>query len=430
MKRIVCPVCQGIEFVKNPDGFLCKGCGISYSLSDVKGMMVEYEEGETSVVENKQLDNQASQKETLLNELRMIRSYIVNVKANSVDIDKYFMLDSKDKKSIEDYKAAEIQSLKTYTVKPITLDYLELHPEGNLAYTDFYNSKEIREGVFDIINQTKRKNEQQWADYINRFDLIEDIDISYKVEVKVIPNVLGKDKKYSDFSFDFITNSKKDIMNTIKERLTDYFATNAVFGKGKALDRTLLFEEKYIEQLIIKMSSIQNKKSLFGTKHVPLRTKELVFNDTFDIASKSNTDVEILNYVNDSIRIYGENIESVRKIFVATCDEIQAAKASFGKTYDLIPEERRNEKNILALMNILLNERATTIGEALNLLDTYDFRKNVMNNFNQLNAKINALGTIMIKEYEKMNSTLEHCSNTLQSVRKLAIANLVLNILK
>lgn len=41
MKRIVCEMCDGVEFVKQDGMFICQGCGCKYTVEEAKKMMVE-----------------------------------------------------------------------------------------------------------------------------------------------------------------------------------------------------------------------------------------------------------------------------------------------------------------------------------------------------------------------------------------------------
>ncbi len=50
MKKIVCELCEGNQFVKENGMFVCQGCGTSYSLEEAKGMMKEVDGEETSTV--------------------------------------------------------------------------------------------------------------------------------------------------------------------------------------------------------------------------------------------------------------------------------------------------------------------------------------------------------------------------------------------
>jgi len=43
MKRIVCELCEGMDFTKENGVFICKGCGTSYTAEEAKGMMREVE---------------------------------------------------------------------------------------------------------------------------------------------------------------------------------------------------------------------------------------------------------------------------------------------------------------------------------------------------------------------------------------------------
>lgn len=63
MKKIVCELCDGTEFVKEGGMFVCQGCGTKYTAEEAKSMMKEVEGGATvagAPVENpnqQQLDN-------------------------------------------------------------------------------------------------------------------------------------------------------------------------------------------------------------------------------------------------------------------------------------------------------------------------------------------------------------------------------------
>ena len=43
MNKIVCDLCEGMQFDKVDGRFVCKGCGTSYSAEEARGMMVEVE---------------------------------------------------------------------------------------------------------------------------------------------------------------------------------------------------------------------------------------------------------------------------------------------------------------------------------------------------------------------------------------------------
>ena len=45
MKKIVCDLCEGTQFVKEAGFFVCQGCGTKYSLEEAKSMMHEVEDG-------------------------------------------------------------------------------------------------------------------------------------------------------------------------------------------------------------------------------------------------------------------------------------------------------------------------------------------------------------------------------------------------
>ena len=50
MKKIVCELCEGTDFVKEDGMFVCQGCGTKYTLEEAKGMMREVEGGAAPVV--------------------------------------------------------------------------------------------------------------------------------------------------------------------------------------------------------------------------------------------------------------------------------------------------------------------------------------------------------------------------------------------
>lgn len=50
MKKIVCDLCEGTEFIKENGMFVCQGCGTKYSLDEAKSMMQEVEGEATPVV--------------------------------------------------------------------------------------------------------------------------------------------------------------------------------------------------------------------------------------------------------------------------------------------------------------------------------------------------------------------------------------------
>lgn len=39
MKQIVCELCEGTEFVKQDDMFVCQGCGTKYTIEQARSIM-------------------------------------------------------------------------------------------------------------------------------------------------------------------------------------------------------------------------------------------------------------------------------------------------------------------------------------------------------------------------------------------------------
>lgn len=39
MKKIVCEICEGNDFIKENGVFICQGCGCKYSAEEVKSML-------------------------------------------------------------------------------------------------------------------------------------------------------------------------------------------------------------------------------------------------------------------------------------------------------------------------------------------------------------------------------------------------------
>lgn len=61
MKKIICELCESMEFIKENGMFVCQGCGTKYTAEEVRGMMREVEGGAAPVMPagnpNQQLDN-------------------------------------------------------------------------------------------------------------------------------------------------------------------------------------------------------------------------------------------------------------------------------------------------------------------------------------------------------------------------------------
>ncbi len=126
MKKIVCEMCDGIEFAKADGMFVCQGCGTKYSAEEAKKLMVEVE---GDVQDNVKVENTATVEKYLASARR------AKQKEDWKETEKYYSM-------VEQEDPTNIEAIFYGTFAQVKLAMLEAE------------SREKRQGVFNVMEKS------------------------------------------------------------------------------------------------------------------------------------------------------------------------------------------------------------------------------------------------------------------------------------
>lgn len=417
MKKIVCEVCGGMNVRKINGAFVCQDCGIEYSLDDVKKLFVEVDDSvskKTEPLAKEEVVKPSANQEkyTILNQLKYSIDYLKLVRTKPIKAQSLFLVpEGKKNDNLLEYDEEEIRKLNTYRVEPIDDLYLRIHGTDEiyqcLTFSDVYDEyKNDKKNIFD-----ENKALEQALDITYGDNLAYNIELQFK----------GFKEKVSSYE-----NLRGEVGKTIKYSLETYLSDGSPvnYSLSKIYE---MFQKKNII-VSIKVEQYEKKKKLLKEKY------ELVNSNTYaDLFAKLPEDAKRKHYENEGlaelinpyIKEYGDRIEKVREKLITIVNGYKELKDYVMPALSQVPEKYRNENNLLCLISLFLENRITTIGEGLNMIDTYEFRSEVRNSLNTLNNKMDIIGIHMLD----LSETVKENQRTLETLKRLSIANLVVSFL-
>lgn len=428
MKKIVCEVCGSSDFIKMKGEFKCRECGMSYELEEIKKMMVESDEVNTLALHDTPEALDVDHRYELLNKLMIIREYIVRIKEKKVSLNHLFIADSKRTDFLE-YSPEEIKKLNTYRKEEFTYDEFKENFD-NLYTQNLFHPEGIEED-FNMVRYSKE--EEKWEIWNEKG--LEILNLADADSYFFTLTFGLRDTTYSDdYTISFTEDDKNNIMKKMYRKIVDALIRYNNNGVVRVLDKPYFnqvksYFEKYFTYLNVDVKMYKEKKTFVGNKSTLIRENKVVnfLNKVFSYMTKYDSKQlymdELYTKTNERIHKYSEEIEPLRDSLVSISESMQMVKNEFR----LIPEKNRNEKDILILMNAIYSERANTIGEALNLLDTYEFRGQVLDNFNELHEKINVLGQLAVRMNQTIEANFKRVENSLDIIETFTILNFFLN---
>ena len=127
LRKPVCELCGGTEFLKEDGMFVCQGCGTKYSLEEAKRLMsdVEGDASQASVASNPRMDNlyERARKSLEVNDLKHAAEYYKQIlDENPNDWEAYFYSYLGETTSFTNAQAASVASKLGSTI-PAAYDY-------------------------------------------------------------------------------------------------------------------------------------------------------------------------------------------------------------------------------------------------------------------------------------------------------------------
>lgn len=431
MKKIVCEVC-GSQNIKKENGvFVCKDCGIEYSSEEVKKLLVEVDEN--AVIKSHEIKSEVVKDEEfenflMLNQLKCFIEYIDKIEASPIKASDIFDVgDENSNDNLLDYSENELLELKPYVTTPIDEIYLDMFGIKNI-----YKSSRLDSALKDYESHFQEERKKYLEDTNKIFEIEKEDNLQYSFELDI--NTAKKvNKLFSPkFSPDMFNETLFKIMNSFFVADVTYHASD-LFGICDFLAKKRIVVDMEIQKY-------ETKKGLFGKKENLVSNKKIsnIFTKISSLVPREfkYSNSGLVDYINPVIEEYAEGIEPARKKIIDLVNSYKDLKDYISPIYKQVPKKYRNKKDLITIFDILLEKRAKSIGEALNLLDTYKYREQVLVNFEVLNNKLNILGASIYqihKELKEQNqelaSSIQNVAKATNEVKKLSKTNLVMSII-
>lgn len=366
MKRMVCEMCESTNFIRTATGYTCKDCGMEYSAEIAKTLLKEID---TVVINDDKVEvNEVSSVNESMNDSDLIRLksellvwYTFFEKCNEVEKDFYV--------DIEKSNGSTMHLL-----------------DRNIQ--------------FDVDQLKKKAHGKITTRCVDEFYKIQNLKNDYKSYIRKCETA---------------KTIEKDIDSYIKkERLAWFFMW---FGIGALL--TVIFSMVGVPVLIFSIVKRRKYKKelevLFQEKaeHGIKNDEELqelsfydwMFKNYINGNQKNEYTSKILNYYKKYDIKLVESIESYKDTII----ELKNIREEIIKKVSL-PEKYRNEESVKGLLSLVLDGRATSLKEAINLYEEEKFRSSMLQSINNLSAKIDGLANIMVKGFSVViDSNLMMC---------------------
>lgn len=420
MKKLVCEVCGGMNVKKQNGVFVCADCGIEYSLDEVKKLFVEMDEHSIVEEAKDEATISTSKNEDIIEKLKYSIDYLHFINTHQIMISSLFCLNKGEKDmNLLEMTPDSIRSLKTYRTEEIDENYISIHGL-NYIYKSVYFSDDYE------------KYKDNYGD--------PQIDVKFLKRIEDFLELTPGQYRYK-FIFTFNSLLEKKVVecnevlfeaveSSIKNTIVNYLGANTLSNYSFLKIANLL--KKRNLKVTLTVEKYIKKKGLLGEKTIVESTKEYNFSK-FLYELIESLDKTLPVFVNPYIKEYADNIEKVRENLIDLITPYYNMRNYIGPVYDSVPEKYRTEENLLCLISLFMENRITSIGEGLNMIDTYQFRTEVKSHLDdikkklaELDRKMNIVGS---KLYD-FECGVTSVSKKLDKLTKVSKANLVVSLLQ
>ena len=389
MKKIVCEVCGSTDFAKKDQEYSCKGCGMCYSVSDIKNLLVEVEEetpvakeapiaAEVHEVSHRTTLSVDSQGATVAGEQNLKLLYDLYCWHNfyqkcheleEVEPFKDELLEKNNDPANTDYSGCIAERIVSFdkdghfekvVLPEVKKKYVEIHPEVDQEY-EIYKADAIEKrarGKAIVERKTKMLY------FLLLFALI-------PIGICILVTIYNPEKSWSLIVGAIVSVIIGAILSA---DIKGAFADKVRRDNSKLIPPIHLEKKAWIDSIIYPSSEYIEYEKQKREKYSTL------FNEN-------------INYINDGI-------EKLRVVYNDLKHNIP------------LPVKYSDEYHVDCLLALVVDRRADTLKEAINLLETENYRSNVLASLNELNknllsldAKISALGNMV---YQGMTAIMQH----------------------
>jgi len=372
MKKMICEICGSSKIKKENGIFICKECGTEYSLLDAKNLIKEVEEIDEKKEEEIVIEEGTSvlPSDFPVEYEATTEDKIMKLKYDLLCWYRFFEKCHELEHSIfiSDQGA---NSNVDITVRKLNWDYntyfeTKLHGEFDKYYLRKYGKKLKDEHQAN--EKRKRNCNIESKNKIKALDKRQSIiAIKCIVVYLFIHAILALISLYTLFLI--------PISIPIGNKIIYYF-WDRIIAQKKAEELKIEKEETFEEYWIRHKQSSDTYKKLLKEKY-----------DEFLKRAKKSVEYLVSN-IPQLIEIKNQLIESVP-----------------------LPPSYSNEQSVKGLLTLVLNGRAHTLKEAINLLETEYYREAVLNSFRELNYNL----SLLVESIERLNYKMNSISNKLSS---------------
>lgn len=453
MKKMVCEIC-GSQSIKKENGvFICQECGTEYSLEEAKKLLKEISDEAVNV------STTNNQNEITISERKQEKSELLNVLLAWTNVIK-ILSDQKLYKinylenefwngnpTFEEVKTLEFGSTLKWSddiyKSHLTNSYLintgiYLHLENKKIFVEKF-PQDI-EFVINVLSMKKNEiNEfisywdKCYESYNVEFNKIRDKALSEHSKAFIYDSCSFKRIYESTISFDIsfsepnylynIDFSKTKFKNHDSKDIVNYFRILYFFG---------FFTDTTLENMVTSRS-VSNKnfptyfclnyfKNFYSYKKSLFKEERVDYTVEFDYDFNKfrNLYTGLFNEINDFLNNFEANINEIRNNIKDTTYEIIEFSKNLSKEFDL-PIKYRNLDSLIPLIELLLDGRAETWKDAVNLFEDERYKTELLINMKNVSERIDIISNSINKLYyetRKTNNLLQATNLSLQSIDK------------
>lgn len=447
MKKMVCEICESKSIKKENGIFVCQECGTEYSLEDAKKLLKEIEEDikyeveeKTSTIKNEVAYSERSQKKgELLNVLLMWADVIKKLMEQKgytfyISVEKYWEGDIEGGRRIPQlgdnyFKDKLLDSYLLNNARFFTRPYFGYNDEfgpvnGNLNKAHaIYLLSRVKEKAYKVLEWINKSTELH-SKVIEEKQ--KEIKALYKNAKIIIISDLFKHINFRNPFFvadDAIAEHPHFFTNITKEEVCDYL---------KILDFVNHFYDStfenvgapYIKDPIEKINEVEMN---YSYRKILLEKDETVFVDLGLNLDELKALLIDLNeaYEKEAIKLVDklENMISYRREDVLGL--VNYAKELAKEFY--LPIKYRSLDTLIPLIELVIDGRAETWMDAINLFEDEQFKAKLTNKIDNLGSKLDQLTKSINNLYTETirSSSLQYLTNLQLSKisRQITFAN-------
>lgn len=410
MKKVICEICNSMEFIKNNGVYKCKSCGTEYSLEEAKRLLQGVEDQEEQVDSANSISSPLTDLDMEFFKFKseVIMRYNLYQKCHEFNSNMPYKDDNfKDcfpwKRKIEFENSKEILLNEIKNNQTAAKNRISLDKDAIAT-----RNTEICNLYWEVYNAA-----QTLQPYLNNQPFISGL-IFIVLGCGCLTGLIFYIKDLLEYGIGFFSFLLAAVICII---CLIVFAIG-IYGLKMSIGNYISDKNKYLKakEILEKNKALSKEISSFELTYRAKNgsVNKLAYTDWYFEKYKNNADVIAFNndfeLRNKNIEEYGfKETSKVEEYFVGLKGDVekQIEKLySVSKKLDkdsVIPEKYKTEDTINGLLHIIINKRATTLKDVLNIYEEEQYRNSVLNTLQSIKF---SLGQIQ-NEFIEINSTLK-----------------------